>query len=459
MSGERGTWGYRGRSARPRGVLPFGLLLLLVGACGVSAFTCEDDTACIDGRTQGVCEPSGHCSFPDEACPSGRRYGRHAGERSNTCVGDDEAADDSTSDDSGSTSMAEPDTSTGVGADTGADATTTSTTWTEDDSTGERVPPPTNFVFVSSTGQPPGDLGGLEGADALCNTLAAEVDLPGTYVAWLSTPEVDARDRLGTARGWIRVDGRPFADTVDDLLAGEIFYPIRLDETGADAEGALAATATEQDGTLTPDYDCDGWTTTDGSSRGGRSDTSVWSSTQGFGCGNANVRIYCFGIDLQTEVAVEPSRQRYAFLANDVSGSAGLSMFDARCASEAEAAGLPGSYRAFVATPTQSASGRFDLAGAPWGLPNGVLITEEAGDLASGNLLSPIWRAADGSQATGDVWTGADSPTVTSPLSCGNWNDATLMGHSGRSNRSHAFMGVAFNSNCTINRRLFCLQE
>jgi hypothetical protein len=37
----------------------------------------------------GRCEASGHCSFVDESCPSGFRFGANAGEESETCVGDD----------------------------------------------------------------------------------------------------------------------------------------------------------------------------------------------------------------------------------------------------------------------------------------------------------------------------------------------------------------------------------
>src|SRR5690606_988458 len=63
---------------------------------------------------------------------------------------------------------------------------------------------PTNIVFVTSTQHVAQDLGGLEGADRICADRAAAAGLPGTYVAWLSTRTVDARDRLAGARGWVR---------------------------------------------------------------------------------------------------------------------------------------------------------------------------------------------------------------------------------------------------------------
>jgi hypothetical protein len=72
-------------------------------ACGFgSAFVCEDDAECNDGGELGVCHASGHCSFPDDTCPSGQRYGEHGtGDLAGDCVapGDDTggSAEDTTS--------------------------------------------------------------------------------------------------------------------------------------------------------------------------------------------------------------------------------------------------------------------------------------------------------------------------------------------------------------------------
>lgn len=66
-----------------------GLVLgVLVGAChGPSAFVCTADGECMSGSgAPGVCEANGLCSFPDDVCDSGRRYGEHAGGLSGECV-------------------------------------------------------------------------------------------------------------------------------------------------------------------------------------------------------------------------------------------------------------------------------------------------------------------------------------------------------------------------------------
>src|SRR5213592_2896892 len=96
-------------------------------------------------------------------------------------------------------------------------------------STCEPVPTDANYVFVTSTTHAPDELGPAD-ADRICNARAQAAGLPGTYVAWLSSSTEPARDRLGSARGWVRLDGLPFTDTLADLAAGKVFYPVGLDE-------------------------------------------------------------------------------------------------------------------------------------------------------------------------------------------------------------------------------------
>ena len=51
-------------------------LSLSLTACAPSeVYTCGDDSQCFTNGTQGACESSGFCSFPDERCTSGRSYG------------------------------------------------------------------------------------------------------------------------------------------------------------------------------------------------------------------------------------------------------------------------------------------------------------------------------------------------------------------------------------------------
>src|SRR5690349_1441788 len=69
-------------------------------------------------------------------------------------------------------------------------------------------PPLHNVAFLTSS-RHDGDLGGLAGADATCQTLAEGAGLPGRFVALLSDADQSAIDRLDSASGWVRTDGLP----------------------------------------------------------------------------------------------------------------------------------------------------------------------------------------------------------------------------------------------------------
>ena len=123
--------------------------------------------------------------------------------------------------------------------------------------------------FVTSQG--PGDggnLGGLEGADAHCQQLAAAVGAGGrTWRAYLSTSTVNARDRIGNGP-WYNVKGELIANSVEDLHsdANRISKQTALTETGQVVNGRGdkpnmhdMLTGSNADGTAA-DKTCNNWT-------------------------------------------------------------------------------------------------------------------------------------------------------------------------------------------------------
>jgi hypothetical protein len=50
-------------------------------------YRCASAAQCVNDGVQGTCESAGFCAFPDPGCPTGRRYGAHAGDLSGACVG------------------------------------------------------------------------------------------------------------------------------------------------------------------------------------------------------------------------------------------------------------------------------------------------------------------------------------------------------------------------------------
>ena len=79
--------------------------------------------------------------------------------------------------------------------------------------------PASNMSFFVSSTNPGkgGNLGGLAGADAHCQSLAQAVGAGGkTWHAYLSTSTVDAKSRIGNGP-WYNVKGQLIAQNVADL--------------------------------------------------------------------------------------------------------------------------------------------------------------------------------------------------------------------------------------------------
>ena len=141
-------------------------------------------------------------------------------------------------------------------------------------------PEPMGF-FITSVGPGNGaDLGGLEGADAHCQSLAEAVGAGDrTWRAYLSTqatgdqPAVNARDRIGDGP-WANADGLRIASDVDNLHYdnANIRYELALNERGERVNSGASGdspsmhdvlTGSRLDGTAFPpeeDQTCANWT-------------------------------------------------------------------------------------------------------------------------------------------------------------------------------------------------------
>ncbi len=95
-----------------------------------------------------------------------------------------------------------------------------------------------SFFITSQNPGNGGDLGGIEGADAHCNALAAAAGSGKTWRAYLSTSTEDARDRIGTGP-WYNVNSVEIATDVDNLHSDDnnITQETALDETGTVVTG------------------------------------------------------------------------------------------------------------------------------------------------------------------------------------------------------------------------------
>ena len=179
--------------------------------------------------------------------------------------------------------------------------------------------------FLTSAGSGNGaDLGGLAGADAHCQSLAAAVGAGGkTWHAYLSTTgsgTVNARDRIGSGP-WQNIKGVVVAQNVAQLHGeNNLTKESVLNEKGMMTNGRGDTpnqhdilTGSNLDGTAASDSDaCSNWTSgADGAGsamvghsdrQGGGANPSSWNSAHGSrGCSQANLiatggngYFYCF---------------------------------------------------------------------------------------------------------------------------------------------------------------------
>jgi hypothetical protein len=325
-----------------------------------------------------------------------------------------------------------------------------------------------NVVFATSTAIAPGDLGGIAGADSTCRALATAAGLPrpASYVALLTTSAEPARARIAASRGWVRVDGLPFVDTVDDLAAGRIYYPIALAENGLAPASFDVSTATNGDLTGRA-ATCGDWTDPalmTGTVGDAREGPVRWVARDGASPCNVARAIYCFGTGLVRPLdppPPPPAGARIAFLSTEatIGRRGGISGFDGICQLEASAAGLSGTFRAFAApTSSTTAVSRF-ADGEPWYRPDGVLVARLLADLGAERLTAPIALDTLGTYRHADVWVGAASPASTAGTTCNDWGvGITPNGTTGVSSSTWSF----FQSDtqlCGATLRLFCLEQ
>lgn len=139
-----------------------------------------------------------------------------------------------------------------------------------------------SFFVTSANPGKGGDLGGLAGADAYCNTLATTSGSTGkTWKAYLSTDAENAKDRIG-AGPWYNAKGEKIADDVATLHSDKnnLTKQTALNEKGEVINGRGDTpnrhdilTGSKADGTAAPET-CGNWTLsgTDGAAIVGHSD-------------------------------------------------------------------------------------------------------------------------------------------------------------------------------------------
>lgn len=201
---------------------------------------------------------------------------------------------------------------------------------------GQQPPPPMSFFVTSTSLGNGGDLGGLAGADAHCQSLAQAVGAGNkTWHAYLSTqaangqPAVNARDRIGQGP-WFNAKGQRIARNLADLhgdtlelarVGNTLTKATALTEKGETVKGFGdrpnqhdMLTGSQPDGrayTDGMDHTCNNWTSSsEGSAQVGHFDrtggpNTSWNSAhasrncsqEGLISTGGNGYFYCFAIN------------------------------------------------------------------------------------------------------------------------------------------------------------------
>ena len=200
-------------------------LLCGVHGCGAGpTFLCADPDDC---GAEGICEPNGGCSFPDDSCESGRRLAKYTAS-ANECVPLDPGSTSTTVSPTTVADTLEPGTSSST-----SDATTSS----DETSTGADVLPETTGGVSTTFGDETGSTGGGSSSSS-----GGEVQ-PYDFYDDFERPDAD-----DVGNGWVEKTPDSFA-VVDGGIrrVGSMgSYPRNLvyrpDEAWLDAETTLELT-------------------------------------------------------------------------------------------------------------------------------------------------------------------------------------------------------------------------
>ena len=144
-----------------------------------------------------------------------------------------------------------------------------------------------------------------------------------------------------------------------------------------------------------------------------------------------------------------------------VSDFGSLSGADSICQTRANAAGLTGTYKAWLSTGSTNAKSR--IPNVPYELVNGTTVANSIADLTDGSLQNPINKDEFGNTKTPPVWTGTDGYGMTVPYHhCNNWSSSSdgmaAYGTAGYKDSRWTNFGTSYTSCKNAAANIYCFQ-
>ena len=323
----------------------------------------------------------------------------------------------------------------------------------------------TNIAFGSSD-LVEADLGGALGYDRHCNSLASTAGINNAagdaFVALVSDSTSSVSNRLGSARGWVRLDGRPYFDTLGDLTrtpfeSRVMYFPMRFDEFGRDLYTSRDAVLTgiETTGESSTE-NCNNWTSVsvDLSMRVGNFDGGplLWTGGQ-YPCSIPS-RIICLGKTQAATLSVTVTTGRRIWV-TDTPYLPGSMTPEAKC--QLERPSGVAQARPVVATSTRAANAVLTST-TNYVRPDGQLVGTGA-QLAALDPQTWPWLTNTGRAIDVALWTGSATMTQagTRETTCNDWTSTVGTAPNGLT-ESYFFFWTFFPSECSVDyAHLLCV--
>jgi hypothetical protein len=293
-------------------------------------------------------------------------------------------------------------------------------TWT----VGYADPANTAIVFVSSTTTYTGNLGGLTGADSICQSNATAAGYSGTWKAIISDSTTSALSRIPFNWGTLkRPDGVVVANSWSDLWDGSIQNPISITAQGTASAGYRVHSNTTSAGEIdSTTLTCSNWSTTSGTAPNKigtmTSTSSTWiadnNGHSNSDCPHGIYALYCMSSDPGTDT--KPSVPNAT---GDFTYAIQVPTSTLTTSNAVTVAGLGSGVAATVTITGASGSPGFTV--------NGVAGTSGVTTVQNGDLLALTMTSAatastsysmtvtvgSGSAITWRVWTGDNGANLT----------------------------------------------
>ena len=316
------------------------------------------------------------------------------------------------------------------------------------------------YAFVTSTTVALGTLQSPAAADVFCQTAADLASLPGHYIAWVSSASRNVGDLLrSTSFGWVRPDGRLFANSIGDLNSGRIAYPLRIDEHKATVpDGTLVMTVTTATGQFPKgSADCFALSSLTKAGTGVVDGGTTQWTEHGFDLRCDQLApLYCLSTDTPAPAPTDDHLPPRAFLSwTAPNGMNGRDFLDMGCRADAQDANFANAARFIAFVPTSSQSLLAQLKTGPWARPDGVTFLDT--DLT---VLAPLNVTSKLEYVDMPVWGGTtqlDRPATPSD-NCGDWTGNSPNALLGRASRSSVVEMVNDTSDgCFVNHNVYCI--